>query len=402
MKILIVNTFYSPNMIGGAEHSVKLLAEGLCKRGHSVAVFSIDGSSTIKETINGIDVYRSGKTHFDYNARFFGKGNIMNKLFSRILDLYNYELKEDYEWAIQDFEPDIIHTNNIYGLSPFVWIYASNKSIPIVHTVRDYFLLRPNSLYEKRDLLSIFACKIYMSYFRKFSQIVNAVTAPSSFILNKYIESNYFKSSQKYSIWNAVSFNIDDVKNAVNKKLSRREHKTIFLYAGSLIEIKGVRNLLSAVNDLKDIEYELHICGDGPLHELVEDACHTNKNILYFGNLSEEELYQQYQICDVVVVPSIWEEPFGRTLIEANMCGCPIVGSNQGGISEIVGHTKTGILYQYNDWQQLAVAMRFMSLRENRTKFIYRIPEAIKDFDITIQVEKFEKLYILLLNSIKI
>ena len=58
MRILFVNTFYYPNMEGGAEQSVKLLAEGLAKAGHIVAVYcadSRDGRIT-EENIHGIKV----------------------------------------------------------------------------------------------------------------------------------------------------------------------------------------------------------------------------------------------------------------------------------------------------------------------------------------------------------
>lgn len=60
MKILIVNTWYYPNLMGGAEHSVKLLAEGLVKSGNEVAIFCIDNreSGIKKQIINGVTVYR--------------------------------------------------------------------------------------------------------------------------------------------------------------------------------------------------------------------------------------------------------------------------------------------------------------------------------------------------------
>ena len=48
MKILILNMFYYPNLIGGAEHSVKLLAEHLAAKGHKVSVLTMDGIPSSK------------------------------------------------------------------------------------------------------------------------------------------------------------------------------------------------------------------------------------------------------------------------------------------------------------------------------------------------------------------
>ena len=58
MKILIVSSYYYPNMLGGTEHSIKLLAEGLKDRGHEVFVISSDKRDNKFEEINGVKVYR--------------------------------------------------------------------------------------------------------------------------------------------------------------------------------------------------------------------------------------------------------------------------------------------------------------------------------------------------------
>ena len=67
MRVLIVNTFYYPNMQGGAEQSVKLLAENLLRHGNTVAIYCADakeGQKTVEE-INGITVYRCTTGKFD-------------------------------------------------------------------------------------------------------------------------------------------------------------------------------------------------------------------------------------------------------------------------------------------------------------------------------------------------
>ena len=62
MKILVINAYYYPHMVGGAEHSVQILCENLAKAGHEVYVYTIDGdtkeSINRPEDVNGVTVYR--------------------------------------------------------------------------------------------------------------------------------------------------------------------------------------------------------------------------------------------------------------------------------------------------------------------------------------------------------
>ena len=57
MRIMIVNAYYAPDIRGGAEYSVKKLAEGLTKKGHTVRVLCTSDSD-IHENIDGVDVVR--------------------------------------------------------------------------------------------------------------------------------------------------------------------------------------------------------------------------------------------------------------------------------------------------------------------------------------------------------
>ena len=85
MKILIVNTFYYPNMIGGTENSVKILAEKLHEYGNEVAIYSADGeTNNLKiEEINGVKVYRghAGK----YSTKLMLDKNANNKLDDKLV-----------------------------------------------------------------------------------------------------------------------------------------------------------------------------------------------------------------------------------------------------------------------------------------------------------------------------
>ena len=67
-----------------------------------------------------------------------------------------------------------------------------------------------------------------------------------------------------------------------------------------------------------------------------------------------DDLPAAYMLADVVVVPSLKPEPFGRVLIEAQAMGRPVVAFNHGGACESVIHEKTGLLVETMDQVRLA------------------------------------------------
>jgi len=72
------------------------------------------------------------------------------------------------------------------------------------------------------------------------------------------------------------------------------------------------------------------------------------ENVRFFGRQPNHELQPFFHASDVLVVPSQYEEGFGRVIIEALSCGCPVVGSDCGGIREALGEGR-GILVQGGD-----------------------------------------------------
>jgi len=116
------------------------------------------------------------------------------------------------------------------------------------------------------------------------------------------------------------------------------EKKFVVLFVGRLVEEKGVKILISAARSFNKNIY-VAIAGVGPLQTFVEKAAKSNSHILYLGKLEQSELPLYYSAADVMIIPSIHEEGFGRVILEALSCGVPVVASNRGAIPEAVDTT---------------------------------------------------------------
>lgn len=392
MRILFVNTFYFPNMPGGAEQSVKLLAEGLVQANNEVGVFCIDKEIVEQDVkdYNGVKIFRNSSYKFDLTK----KKN--SKIMQKIYGYYNGKCAKDFEKVCASFKPDIIHTNSLYGIPKHIWKVANKLSIPTIHTIRDTGLLSPVKFDRKCNPFIKYIHRIYM---KKFSKYVTAVTAPSEYTLSTSLKVIPFKNAKiKKCIFNSVKIDYEKMKKIIESKKSRTSKKIKFMYAGRLVSFKGIEHMLISFSEIDNKECELHICGTGEMKNYVEDKAKKDSRIKYHGKLSNDELAKCYEECDVVIVPSYWPEPFGRVLIEGNMYGLPVIAGNCGGMPEIIKNTKAGELYTPKNVEELKINMTKMLDRNKIKKYLPKIEKNIGIYDIEYQVKAYIELYEFLLN----
>lgn len=399
MKILIVNTFYFPNMVGGTEHSVKLLAEGLKQRGHEVAVYCIDNlQRKMKiEDINGIRVYRGKAGLFNNRIRINRNGNVIQKLINKIIEIRNYSVISEYKSVLNDFAPDIIHTNNLFGMSPLIWKLSKSNCKKLIHTIRDYWITSPTCSLEIENSKSIFikiSLALYRLYFKSQSKYVDVVTAPSNYTLKTFLYRNYFNNSYiKRCVSNCVDINLNETNQIIDEKEKRNSNVIKFIFVGSLYEIKGIKNLLRAFTGIDNENILLTICGDGDFKSLVEEESNRDKRITYKGKLNSTDLKNVLIESDVIIVPSIWDEPFGRVVIEGNQYGNVVIGSNKGGIPEIISEMSSGEVFQYDEVEELRNKISIFSNREYLTRYYSNIRNNIHSYSWAAQIDTFEVLY---------
>lgn len=387
MRICLVNSFYYPNIIGGAELSVLKLAEQLKKEGHQVYVICTSDKESI-DIINGIEVHRLKINNIynpidklEYHKKISKSRNILYSVINTY-NIFNYRMLND---KLKKIQPDILHINNIDGISIVIWSVAKKMNIKIVQTLRDYSLLKCG-----KGILN----KIRNPIYKLLSNNVDCITAPSKYTINSFIDNDYFKSSKKKVIYNAIDFSDEIVIKSLNQKIIRSKHNENirFVFLGRLDEGKGIKYLVDTFRKISDNHIELVIAGKGEYEEYIKGVAKIDKRIKYKGFMNETGIEELLYNSDVLIIPSLWEEPFGRVIIEAYKFAMPVIGSNIGGIPEII-NDKTGILVEKGSESELQQAIKYFSNRENIDKYIVNCSNEIKKYDIKIQSKEFTKLY---------
>jgi glycosyltransferase involved in cell wall biosynthesis len=113
--------------------------------------------------------------------------------------------------------------------------------------------------------------------------------------------------------------------------------KFVVLFVGRLVEEKGIIPLLNA-SEKWDASIDLAIAGVGPLQSIFKKYNKKN-NLIYLGKVDQDTLPFYYSAADLLIIPSIHDEGFGRVIVEALSCGTPIIGSNRGAIPDAIDET---------------------------------------------------------------
>jgi glycogen(starch) synthase len=131
------------------------------------------------------------------------------------------------------------------------------------------------------------------------------------------------------------------------------------LYAGQLVEHKGVHTAVEALQLLRKThgcsELSLTLVGGAPYPEYEQrlrstvDAWGLREHVSFLGALPREELPKIYGSHDILLFPSIWQEPFGIVLLEAMAAAMAVVATGTGGSAEIVRHELNALTFPAGD-----------------------------------------------------
>ncbi|MCA9994134.1 MAG: glycosyltransferase family 4 protein [Anaerolineales bacterium] len=352
MKILAVSNFYPPFELGGESLTCQAILEGLRAKGHHVTVLTSNHGAN-----NSTDhIHRKLRLEMSFQPLWNAFAFFTN--WHRDIK-YNCELVKRY---INELRPDVVFLGSMWNLHREVpatveklmgdkVIYRFGNYWPTLPRQYSYYWnASPRSLLTRlpKQLLNPFAQQILAQYppptlsFPNnvcISQAVYDEFRKANFHLHNYrtihngIEAKQFLPQQ--SIW---------LKKQIPNALR-------LLFVGRLSHEKGVHTAIETLAQVREhnIEAALTIVGTGNKTYVnhLKQLAHTlnmSSHVQFIGKIPITDVPDLMAKHDVLLVPSIWPEPFGRVVLEGMAAGMVVIGSGTGGMQTALIDNRTGLI----------------------------------------------------------
>ena len=303
MKILLASHVFAPG-IGGIETISLLLAQAFTQAGHIVKV--------VTQTPN------SQADNFPFE----------------VIRRPDYrQLLAAVRWC------DVYFHNNISLQTVWPLLFARRPWVVAHHT----WLTRTDGVVGWQERMKHFLLR-YAACISVSQAIADHMAAPSVVIGNAYRDDLFCKIPE-----------------------SKRDMELVFL--GRLVSDKGVAILLEALGKLKQrgVMPLLTIIGTGPeeaaLRQMALERSIENQ-VNFVGVKTGDNLVQLLNQHQIIVIPSVWKEPFGIVALEGVACGCAVVGSEAGGLRDAIG--PCGVTFPNGNAEALAEALQSLLAHPER------------------------------------
>jgi glycosyltransferase involved in cell wall biosynthesis len=355
MRVLHLSASYPPNIRGGAERFVANLAQEQLKRGHEVGVVTLSRAPEPTAKENGVSVFRIGHANL-YWPEDWPKHGPAVRYINKLLETWNPITLARVRKAIDLFRPDVVNSHSMVGFAASAWVAAAERGIPVVHTLHDFnlFCRNGNAFHDRTICRGVcLPCRVAQPK-RWFARQVSAVVAISSDTLKRHTDRGLFANipaDNKSVVW-SISPQVD-----ANEVRSRPADAPFVIgFIGRLTAEKGLDVLIEAAAKLPHREWRLRIAGTiSPTLDLETLRKRTaNLPVDWLGFVASQDFYRDI---DVLVVPSLWAEPFGLVVLEAYSFGVPVIASRVGGIVDIVEPGVTGWLFEPGDSAALSAIL---------------------------------------------
>jgi len=363
MRILFLSNFFPPARSGGYTQWCYEVSEGLAERGHTIGVLT-SCYELAKKPAGEQNIYRllhlEGDLVYYQPIHFFTKWKKQHRKNLVVL-----------EQTVKNFAPDLL----------FVWgMWALSKALPalaeqllpgrVVYYLSDYWLsaedmhtaywqsqARRWPMRAPKRVLSKVAMPMLAKAGRPDLKLERVICV-SARLRDLLVEAGLPVQHARviYGGTDVVRFLSDSNRDGLSAHLK-------LLYAGQLVQHKGVHTAIEAMARLvnrQGIDHiNLTLVGSGHpdyeayLRDLVERE-RLHEYVTFHKPVSKEEMPAILQQFDVLLFPSIYEEPLARITQEAMASGLVVVGTTTGGTEEILVDGETGLAFAPGDAGGLA------------------------------------------------
>ena len=298
MNILLTSQRFFPD-IGGIESIAEILARNFVSSGHAVTLITKSSADTLSDQQFPFQVLRRPSA---------------------------WQMRSTFNWA------DVVLQNNLEIRQLWPMLCLNRPLVIALHTwIRTATGERGTLQQMKMGLLGVASRVIAVS---------NAIRIDS--FPNAEVIGNPYNSS---------SFRV----------VSGIPRRQAIVFLGRLVSDKGLDLLLRSYAALQRPDWPLTVIGSGPEHQALQAlACTLGlaSCVRFVGPLQGEALVLELNAHELMVVPSLWREPFGVVVLEGQACGCVVLASDGGGLPDAVG--SAGLLFRRGDQADLMANLRLL------------------------------------------
>jgi glycosyltransferase involved in cell wall biosynthesis len=367
-RILICCNAYPPHFVGGAELIAHYHALELKNKGYEVKVFAGDSQSSLSQytletsVYDDIEVYRIKLEPEDLSSEYVN--------FSHTI------VQNHFEAILDDYKPSVVHMHNIIGLSVSLAPIAKSRGVKTVLTLHDSwgFCHKNTMMWSNgtfcNDFIDCSYClaqihdgknrsiplEMRQDFLSTAFESVDIFISPSIFLRNQYIKAG-FDEDKIILLSNGIDI------NHFSKIIKQQDECIRFTFIGYLGEHKGSLLILKALKLIvRNNKIKVNIVGDGHLKDTLKDYVKDeglNGYVDFLGKIDNKEINQIFSQTDVYILPSMCPENQPVSITEAFASKVPVIGTDFGGIKELITDNKTGLLFPMGDVGALAAKMQF-------------------------------------------
>lgn len=371
MNILFINKFLYPK--GGTETYMMGLGAELSHRGHRVEYFGMEHQGNCVG--NRVGAYTKDT---DYHT-----ANPVKKVSYALRTVYSTHARRQLRRVLEDLQPQVVHLNNFnYQLTPAVileiraWDKATGRHTKILYTAHDYQLLCPNHMLNRPDTME--NCTACLG--GKYTPCVQhrCMHGSRAKSLLGAAEATLYRKAHTYKEIDRVICCSAFMQSQIEKHpdLAGRtrvlhnfctvpprpqvEKEDYVLYFGRYDKEKGIDTLLAAAKALPQLHFVF--AGSGAMAEKIQQL----PNATDVGFCTGDDLYRRIAAAKCSIYPSVWYENCPYSVMESIALGTPVLGTNIGGIPELIKDGKTGVLLPPGDTKALGAALCRLDLEPER------------------------------------
>lgn len=387
MRILLLTNLYPPYVEGGAEILAGDVASGLERLGHEVIVLTSSYGLSKPEQIGHIwrSLQLAPPVHFDRKRSLWSQLKQPINYYRRYHNAANArKLRE----LVAATSPDILYIWEITGIGVnSILKILSDLKVPIVFHLGSYWLLYARSPETEQSRLRSRWLK------QRLIGSVPELTWTSLIAVSATVKQEYVLAGFDPKRIEVIYNGIDPRFLTFPKTVSNKDETFQLLFVGRLRVEKGILVILKALDlfitemkaimDVKPVH--LHIFGDGDETYFSELKTFLNEKelasmVTFHGKVPQDDLITYYDRSDVMLVPSLWQEPFGLVVAEAMARALPVIASNLGGPAEIITNEINGLLVEAGNERALALAItELLNNPEKRERFGQAARSTVQD-----------------------